>query len=296
MRALLVAVLLSAAPGERAVLLGSEAGSLSKPKMLEVASLADLCRADQPHHEVYSVRTDPGGFALGAYDEEKKTLGIDFDRALLALDGAAQVYVDDRTEAFELDQPTAAALTKRHEEKELSLVVTFRLEADEDEAIPTCFSLKGTEQWTLHVEALTYALVDASGKELAKQRTGSLARLEAWANPGEAKVRIEAHAMDGTLDEEKASEALVAVRPAIESCTAPAATKVADPVALSYVADVEASGKVKTVRPQLVTADLDDVVECVGKTLSSATLLRGSKSYRVSLLVAIDRPGFELLD
>lgn len=279
-------------PDERAVLRSDRAGSLAKPKPLTVDALAKLCADDaEATQAVYTAEVPAEGFRFGSYDEGALPLAL--DRPLLALDGAALLHPDEREAAFVMSAEDAKEARARLADKALTLEVKFRLA--QVEQLTSCFTLEGSGQWAVHVEALAFAVKPASGAPLATLSTEAMKRLEAWVRPGDAQVRLEARALDGAVDAEVATGALAAARGAIETCTAKAREAITDPVTLAYVAEVSAAGKVEGVRAELVTAELDEEVECVQKALAAVEMPRAAKRYQAQLVVALDRPGFEAL-
>ncbi len=281
-------------PDERAVLRSDRAGSLAKPQPLTVDALAKLCSDDPAAtRAVYTAKIPASGFDFGAYEDDALPLAL--DRSLLALDGAALLHADEREAAFTMNEADAKEARAQREGDALALDVTFRLAHREASQLESCFTLEGSGQWALHVEALSFALSPKDGAPLAKLDTEAMKRLEAWVRPGDAKVRLEARALDGVVDAEVATGALAAARGAIETCTAKVREAITDPVTMAYVADVTSAGKVEGVRAEMVTAELDEEVECVQKALTGVELPRATKAYQAQLVVALDRPGFEAL-
>lgn len=291
-----LAVLLLGAPAvdvdERAVLRSDRPGSLARPEPLLEETLPALCRAEGAA-AVYTARIAADGFGFDGFGDDG--LAIDLARPLLALDGAALLHAEDKEGAFALTKTEAAGIVEKHAAGALSLDVVFRIAEDDEGALPACFTLAGSGQWALHVEPLAFELIDQNQATVARLRTPALARLDAWLTPGAPKLDVTVHPLDGAVDGDRAMVALGAVRPALDACLAPVAEGVRDPVALAYVADVSAAGKVVSVRPELVTADLEEVVDCVANVLGGAELLRAPKPYRMSVMVAVDRPGFAAL-
>ncbi|MEQ9501987.1 MAG: hypothetical protein RIT81_34260 [Deltaproteobacteria bacterium] len=282
------------APDERAMLRSDRPGSLAKPSALTVDALKQLC-GEEPSAigAVYRTRIGPTGFDFRSYAEGALPLAL--DRPLLALDGAALLSADERDAAFTIDATRADRAKAQRAAKALELEVTFRLAEAEAGALASCFTKKGSGQWALHVEALAYRLVPAEGDALAQLETEAMKRLAAWVRPGDAKVRIEARALDAAVDEERATVAVAAARDKIESCTASAREAITDPVTMAYLADVDASGRITAARAELVTADLDTEVGCIEAALVGTELQKARAAYHVRIVVALDRPGFEAL-